>query len=557
MGGCWVAGRFQARWVLTVAAMAWAHWIATAGCAAQSAPALYTVSGVVKNSVTGQPIERALVDGAADAAMTDSEGRFELHLQEGQAQIQVRRPGYGDGGRGAGRLVRVNAKTPELTLSLTPQASITGRLTASNGGDAEGIAFTAYRKRTMNGRVRWMQAGNATSNSEGIFRMYEMEAPASYILCSRPTAEQQGARVRGAPVWGYASVCFPGEPDDGEANVLNLAAGQQADVEIAVTRQPLYAVSLVELNAAAGQGMSIQIHDHTGRTVGFALRMDAQRHTAEAQLPNGSYYAEARAWGETMAYGRVDFKVADAPLSGLTLTLLPLAALEVVVHKEFTANSPLAGGSRDEELNYLRGLNLVLTPVDSMSDGGGGQGLRHPDGADSSRLELSNVTPGRYWVQAGFFMGGYVSSMTSGGVDLMREPLVVGPGSSAQPIEITLRNDTGEIDCTVNTLSADEPGNAATGGLMNPAIVYAIPAESNPVPLPRAGVMPGTPARIANLAPGTYRVIAVDGLRNLDAADAAELAKLAGQGKTVTVGPGGAVNVQLDLIETDSEGANP
>ena len=50
------------------------------------------VNGVVKNSLTGPPIERALLDGQIDAALSDRDGRFELHLPcGGYWQLQVRR----------------------------------------------------------------------------------------------------------------------------------------------------------------------------------------------------------------------------------------------------------------------------------------------------------------------------------------------------------------------------------------------------------------------------------------------------------------------------------
>jgi hypothetical protein len=60
-----------------------------------------------------------------------------------------------------------------------------------------------------------------------------------------------------------------------------------------------------------------------------------------------------------------------------------------------------------------------------------------------------------------------------------------------------------------------------------------------------------------NLAPGTYRVIALDASRNLDDADSKELATLAEQGKSVTVVAGGTVNVQVEPMISAGEGLNP
>ena len=549
----------QSKLVLILAAMACTHGVASIDCVAQTGPARFTVSGVVKNSLTGQPIPRALVNAQTDAALTDSEGRFELRLPEGGAWLQVRRPGYSNRERRGGRMVRVDAKMASLTLYLIPSASITGRLTATNGGDAANIAFTAYRRRTVNGHDRWLPAGAATTNGDGIFRMYEMDAPATYVLCSRATPEHLGMQVQRSTIAGYPPVCYPANPGDGDANLLNLAVGQQADVDIPVTRQPFYEVGLVEQNASRGPGMAVEIHDQNGLPVANSTRWDEQRRTVVAELPNGLYYADVRTWGETPAYGRADFKVANAPLEGLNLTIVPLAPLAVEVREEFTGNQTPADAVRDGVVtDASSGLIFSLNPVNAMMDGGGGQPLEHPQGADHSHFAMKNIVPGRYWVQASYLLGGYISSIASGGVDLMREPLVVGHGASTEPIEITLRNDGGEIDCTVSSLSNDtEDSGVVPAEESQMTIVYAIPVAFGTSTLQWAAASSHAPARIMNLAPGTYRVVALDRNRNLGDADSKELASLGEQGKSVTVVAGGTVNLQVEPMKSADEGLNP
>jgi len=549
----------RSKWIPILAAMACTYGIASIRCVAQTTPAMFTVSGVVKNSLTGQPIPRALVNAQTDAVLTDSEGRFELRLQEGGAWLQVRRPGYSNMDRRGGHMVRVGAKMAALTLYLIPSAGITGRLTGTNGGDAANIAFTAYFRRTVNGHDRWLPAGAATTNGDGIFKMYDMAAPATYVLCSRATPEHLGMQVQHSTIAGYPPVCYPANPGDGDANLLNLAVGQQADVDIPLARQTFYEVGLVEQSASRGQGMAVEIHDQNGLPVAYSTRWDEQRRTVVAELPNGLYYADARTWGDTPAYGRADFKVSNAPLEGLNLTMMPLAPLAVEVREEFTGSHVPADAVKDGIVtDASSGLNLFLNPVNAMMDGGGGQPLEHPQGADHNHFVMKNVVPGRYWVQASYFLGGYISSITSGGVDLMREPLVVGHGTSTEPIVVTLRNDGGEIDCTVSSLpnDAEDPGLVPTEESQT-AVVYAIPAIAGTSALPRAVASPRTTARIMNLAPGTYRVVALDTSRNLDDADSKELATLAEQGKSVTVVAGGTVNVQVEPMKPAGEGLNP
>src|SRR5580692_10148459 len=78
-----------------------------ASCAAQDAPATFPVDGVVENSLTHQPIARALVESVSDAVLTDNQGHFELHLPAGFERLNIRRPGY-DGPDTGGRAAQLS-----------------------------------------------------------------------------------------------------------------------------------------------------------------------------------------------------------------------------------------------------------------------------------------------------------------------------------------------------------------------------------------------------------------------------------------------------------------
>jgi hypothetical protein len=517
-------------------------------CQAQQTRDSYTVTGVVKNSITGQPVARTLVDGQTDAALTDNEGHFELHLSQRFTQLQVRRPGYTSGERNGFHSLSLSAETTNLTLYLTPTASITGHVVTENRGDPPDVSFTAYKRRQVRGHERWLVAANAATDSEGVVRMYEMEAPATYVLCSRPFREQGFAPEPGKPIFGYPAQCFPAGPAEG-SDGLNLSAGQQAEFEIPLTRQRFYPVTIATPNHPQGQ-VGIQIRYSNGLETDQGFRWNQQTSTWEAELPNGSYYAEGRSQcGKTTCYGRVDFKVANTGLQGLSLAVVPLAPVPVAVHKDFTDKvahettfTSIATGRRTIA---IEGILLELLPADDVTgitNNWGARPLRRPEGSDSDLLEIEGVTPGRYWVQASFHEG-YVSAITSGGVDLTKDPLVVGAGNSTTPIEITLRNDGGEINCAVVGTS---------GGVQ----VYAIPMGPHITRIQNWGGGMDGQVRISNLAPGTYSVIALDGFSDLNSMDTRELNRLAEKGKTVTVTAGGTVNVQIGVTQTSAEEQN-
>jgi hypothetical protein len=529
-------------------------------CAAQQQAESYPVRGIVENSVTHQPIARALVSAMDESVFTDNEGRFELHLHKGIAQITAKRPGYGGQGSFTGHMVDVGPDMPEFNFGLVPSATISGHVTVSGSEGGDGINFLAYRKTLQGGHAQWAQVSMATTNSEGIFKLLQLQAPGSYVLCSSISIDRGDTFVRHSITYGYPSLCFPGVTDLASATPLSLEAGQQIDLEIALPRQRFYPASITVLNRPQGQSIPVQIFDPGGRPMNFGTQWNNQTGTATAQLPNGSYYAIAQTFGKTSLYGRVDFKVADQPVPGLTLTLLPLLPLTVDIHRDFTTpdgGNRLSSGWPAGNADPVAPLGLSLFPADGTTQGAFGGNLRRPEGSSGSNLLEMDARPGRYWVQASPFEG-YVSSITSGGADLTREPLLIGPGNAAAPIEITLRNDVGSIVCTVNRPPTTTGTPSHASGELNITMVYAFPASSDSrgIPeMPRVGTNTTGPVSIPNLAPGSYRVVALDFAPGLLTGDPDEIAKLRELGKAVTVEPGSATSVSVDLTLTGRSGA--
>ena len=548
---------------------------ASAQNASNESSTLYPVHGVVLNSLTHEPISRVLVENNNAAELTDGDGRFELNLPEGMDQISVRRPGYDARGQDQNHTVRVGPNTPELTFYLTPQATITGHVTLSTGEPADGITFLAYRKAIVEGRERWEVGNSASTDSEGTFRMANLATPGLWVLCSVPAQERSATKAAGtlapaASTPGYPSICYPGPiPASGEvapANALTLAPGQQAEVEITLTRQPFYRVAIGIPNAAGAPGVGVDIREPSGRTLEFSTEWNSRKALAEVYLPAGQYYAEARSQGQINGYGRLDFRVGGAAVTGLSMMLLPSRPISVEIHKEFIATSgplersPLGVVTGQISNQNNPGLNITLIAADSAISDMAGGGLSQPPGSgDPSLFQLDNAIPGRYWVLT-YPNEGYVSSITSGGSDLSRQPLVVGPGNSTAPIQVTLRNNTGQIQCTVSAPSAAEPVSDATApgaagaapGEVKTIFLYAIPTTQTSSQIPQTQGQGSESITFPNLAPGTYRVVAYDRYQQINLSDPQQLAEISSRGQTVTVSPGATASIQLDLIHATS-----
>ncbi len=216
--------------------------------------------------------------------------------------------------------------------------------------------------------------------------------------------------------------------------------------------------------------------------------------------------------------------VKGARAESASMTLAAGGSIAVNVKEEFTSPDSAAergvviysGPTRAPGTKILSGprryLNIQLEPAD---DFGLGQGafLRQPSGPEDEGLAIDSVRPGRYWVRVNSSRG-FPSSITSGGVDLQHQPIVVSGGSSP-PIEVTMRDDWAEVDGTVEGLASPfgetDISPFQTGmSFEASAHVYFVPLPDSSGEFREAWVGREGKFNVQQLPPGVYRVLAFD-----------------------------------------------
>jgi Carboxypeptidase regulatory-like domain len=552
-------------------------------CAAQDdAAPTYAVHGTIVNAQTNQPIVRAEVILNQDyAVLTDAEGRFEFtHIPAGDFQVSVRRPGYisignmltRSFGRGSpapsqpARRIRLGPEMPDLTFRLTPEASIRGQVSLSAPGPADGIRVSAYHKRLRNGITHWEMAGTATTDSDGVFQFGDL-APGSYMLFSEPSPDRPAVGARGAVALGYPAEYYPGVTDPASAGILTVTAGQGAEADFALTQQAFYPLTAQVRAVEQGAPAAFQIFDSSGRPSNLRARYDPRDQTVHASVPNGSWILQAQYFGRDRAFGRTSFQVANGP-ANIAITILPTPRLQVTVHREFTSTAETQRGS-----GQMSGPGIGIQLEDEEPFGMGGMFSAdfgpHADASSDTMRGTIDALPGLYRVTA--YAGGtsYVSSMTSGGVDLVANPLVVSPNSSNAPIEVAVRNDFGTITGqvagqvsgqVVGQTFGQVPGLGASGfgagpgsvaGEIQQIYVYAIPLSSTATRNLSTSFSSSGQFTLPFLAPGSYRVVACDSEQEIDARTPEGLAVWAGKGQVVSVDAGGTATVELRVVHVE------
>jgi len=525
-----------------------------------------TISGTVLNSVTHEPIGRALVYSADEryATFTDDHGHFELSMPEppqspearwmgnGQPVLQAKKPGYlTDRGPHGSAVLGPNPK--EATLSLVPEGLILGQVKFPSAEAADHAQVMLYRREVRDGFAQWTPLTQVRTRSDGEFRFAGLRA-GEYKVFTLETVERDPlANVPNGPVFGFPPRFFAAARDFATADTIQVRAGETITANVAPERQRYYDVRVPIAGAEAGapQGLQVSVHAQGHRGPGFALGYDPNQHAIRGSLPNGSYTIEAASYEPSAATGIASITVENAPVNAPPLTMTPNVSIEINVRQDTTA-----AGSLQVQLS----LYVTLQSAEEVSvERGSGETYQ----SQGNPLVLAGVSPGRYWVQVQPSQSGiYVASATSGPKDLLRAPLVVPFGASVPPIEITVRNDPAEIDATVDgkpfqyssvavggTIgSVGRNGPLRAGGGLS---VYCVPAGNDGSPAREFFSLPDGSFTLQQLTPGDFRILAFDTPQQLEYRNPAAMRIYETMGQVVHLTAGQKLQVQLQPIRNE------
>ena len=567
--------------------------LATQACA-QESPSNQPVSiqGRVVNSVTHEPIGHAQVYSQDNrfATLTDDQGHFEVRAPQqtpagggdgttdfivsgtnvifSGSQLTARKPGFLSERMGEGPN-RVGSGATELTISLVPEAILMGRIVLEGPDSPDEVQVQLFHREIRDGLARWTPQNIVNTNSKGEYRFAEL-CPGDYQVGTHEVPDRDPEDfVPGAKVYGYPPVYFPAASDFPSSTIIHLAPGKVFQGDVALARRQYYPIKISVANVPPeGAPINVNVTVRGDGAPGYSLGYIPGDHTIQGMLPNGIYVIEASNYSQPGATGIMNLRVENAPAENGSLTLLPNGSIDVQVKEEFTLTQPPAqegvdfsingGGARDRmNRQSQRYLNVMLEPFSDFGQGGGAN-LRPPVGPNDKSLIIDNVAPGRYWVRVNSFRG-YASSVSSGGVDLLRESLVVGPGGSAAPIEITMRDDMASFDGSVEganpqLASLDSPGTAAPQYSGPLAWVYCIPQPDGPGQFTQGWVSSDGKINPQQIVPGVYRILAFKHQQNdLEYRNAEAIRAYESKGQLIRLVGGQTEHLRLQLSKAGED----
>jgi hypothetical protein len=499
---------------------------------------LYHVAGRVIDDVTGAPVPEATVSLVSLCGMPGSTGRNEndhFHLQivtdlEGRfafdrvsamaVSLSASRGDYlqvfpfrRTADDPIGNYV-IGPDTGLITLRIAPAASISGIVRGPEGTPMPDAWVTLECLHTWDGWSRLEYCNTLKTDAHGSYRFGPLQ-PGRYFLVAQPwlhTGDPPSRDANGKAV-GYVPVRVPALTDAGSDTFLELAEGQQAQVDFQFHGEILHHIEGT-ISGAGHWPPIVDVIDLSGSKSYFLKSSFVNTTQAcckfESWLPSGSFrLASEFQNAEGRFIGSMPLEVADADVSGVVFPLAHNEGIKIPIEIIGTGTKIVGWGCPDSDAacGFLF-LQLIAFKPNGYVEAGpqstmSGGTLRK----GAFRSEDVTVGPATYAVAVATAGNVYARSITSGALNLISEPLVVTAGDVPDPIRIVLSE------------AATVEGITRRGGKPTRAWVYAIPEQPDARFFQPILSEPNGRFHLQGLAPIPYLFFAADVELNLDIHD--------------------------------------
>ncbi len=476
--------------------------LAAAPTFAQGDPT-YTVHGTVFDTVTNQPIPRALVESNDSrlATLTDASGRFTLPIVLPPAadrtvppeiQLTAVRPGYLPASPEP-----VDLLSPEIQLRLTPAATLTGQVAAAALEDPTDIGVQLYsRTVSSDGTYVWLPLQTQRTDGHGTFRFTRLP-PGDYTIATTPLLPTELYPARTGPAQQYPETFLGGTPSLDGSLKLHLRAGTTARADLQLRLATYYPVTIPLRNKFVQNEIGVEILNIESST-GLPCAYSEPHQACDCWFQPGPHTLIFYSDLKTQSYAQLDLNVPAAPLTTAPVVLSPAAPIPIRVTQQFS--HPEQMSEREQQATrpgmLSRKMPLVMIALsNSRTRESSSSGELGEDGKQSMRA----LPPGTYQAEYGSTHG-YVAAITSGSTDLRYQSLVLTGSTAPEPLDVTVRDDGPTLTGTVDFGTTPSPHHP---------VVMLLPADGarrTAYAFPGAG---GT-FKIENFVPGDYRVVAFE-----------------------------------------------
>jgi hypothetical protein len=547
----------------------------------------YSISGVVVNSQTGEPVKYALVrlisfpvfdrkdppqhsvkpqGPKQKTAQAGETGEFVFHgLARAHYTLSAQKPGFAAGFIGRDSQTNQIDLTGNVTgaqVKLSPLGVIEGNVLDQDDEPLLGVQILALQVRVNDGVRETNAPRSVATDDRGIYRFANLEPGRYYIKAagkSGGTYRYVGDTNPYYSSWqSFAPVYTGGARTLDSATPVAIDPGTNATTDFHLRLEPAFRIRGTIQNAPSALTFElVQGAEHVAASRG-SLNAATGRFEVQDVTP-GAYFLRVEEAGKLR--GEVPVMVSDADVIDVTVSLSPpvtVKGVTRVIGTPVTAKQ-MPGFSRAQSMIGQSGLTAEQLeqygnqPIEancsvSLHQGGASASsqLRMARGnvqtdQEKGTFTIGDVFPGVYGVHA-LCYGGYATAILAGGTDLLTTPLLsIQPGVALPPVEVQVKPGGG-------TLTGDLPG----GSPPNTVGILTVPAFNSTGPqMHPAGqeffAQENNGFTIQFLAPGDYTVYAFADWQKVEYRNPSFLQTLTG-GVSVRIEDGKEQHISLTQV---------
>lgn len=501
-----------------------------------------TVSGKVVNSVTGQPVKKALVTLSPAAGQkpyvtrSDESGKFLFdNVQPAHYVATAAADGYSEM-RSVGKPVAVAAQqaVEDVEVRIAPLAAISGKVLDEDGQPMSGVSVGVTRYIYTSSGKRLQMGSTVQTDDRGVYRLFDIQPGRYYLMAfivrNGARVEQNGDVHSSFPDEGYARIYYPGVGALAQAAPQELQPGAEWNgVDFKVRRLPTYHIRghVNGANVPGGRGLWVFARPCERDEWEMPLGPGDLR---VSQLPNERFDVSGAVSGD-YCLSVAQNGAGIATVQTVTVKAADVDDIELVVPPAFTVSGVVTFDGTPP--SPMPPIDIALVSSGSF---GSGRSRVKSDGS----FQITGVSPGALTLSMPRSGPLYLKTAWYGNLDVTNGSIPsLQPGTA---LRITMGTDAGEIHGTV------QPGNVDSG---IPVLVAALPEEAYAAreDMQRQTTGPtGASFTLSNMPPGNYKVFALQTEDFSDMYNRDLMKLLEGKAASVTVHAAGHEQVSVTAI---------
>jgi hypothetical protein len=499
-----------------------------------------SVEGTVTNSVTGEPVKKAVVtltdpkSQSNRTAITDAAGRFQFDSVAPNAYfLAADRDGFmapRQGPRQAAQQITVAEEqhVQDVAIKLLPLGVVTGHVLDDDGEPIIRAGVAVLRYFYNSGRKQLSAVEIAQSNDLGEFEAIDLQPGRYYFQATAAPIRSIPPHTRWShPEEAYPPTFYPNGSEAGQATATEVAPGAHVtNIDFRLRKMPAYHIrGTVEGGQRALPG-TLQL-----QAVGTGVRSGGPRIAYASDgtfdiggIVSGAYDLTIPHPQNGLPFGHQTVTVADADVNNVVLTL----ALGSPISGRVTVDGALIDkGGMQIALEQLQRFTAV-----SASWATDGSFTFPAMAPDVYQLSLSNPPSGKY-----------VKSIRLGDQEI-KNRIDLSSGSAA-PLNIVLGTDGAEMDGNVQNASGQP------AAITQVTLAPEGESDGRSDLFKRAFTDASGNFRIKDVAPGAYKVFAWESDPDGSTQSAEFRKPFEERSVAVTIGPKDKASVQLSVITAD------